>query len=348
MTHPHLRRFLLALSALLFSTLACRAATRLIIPDTSTPLPPTPIPPTATAFIPATLTPTLPAEASCPVPLADIVDASLSFESNSEENLDEEIYLTTYFVNGDDLSRPFYESVPDEFKDEQDDPAAHENLWNYFTRLVPLDQREFVTGFAIVTDGSGEVLAAVGQTNDNPVEWSLEVDIVDSSDKYVLTFTLIHEFAHLLTLNAAQVPPSLAIFDNPDDDDIYQRELAACPNYFPGEGCSNSDAYINQFFDRFWFDLFAEWQEIDQIADEDEYYASLDDFYDTYEDQFLTDYAPTSPAEDIAESFAFFVLSPKPPLDSIANEKIAFFYEFPELIQLRSEIINSVCAEFPQ
>ena len=74
----------------------------------------------------------------------------------------------------------------------------------------------------------------------------------------------------------------------------------------------------------------------------------LEDFYNTYQDQFLTDYAPTSPAEDIAESWAFFVLSPKPEMNSIANEKILFFYEYPELVQLRAQILNQICIEFPQ
>ena len=74
----------------------------------------------------------------------------------------------------------------------------------------------------------------------------------------------------------------------------------------------------------------------------------LDDFYKIYQDQFLTDYAATSPLEDIAESWAFFVLSPKPELNSIANEKILFFYEYPELVALRQEILDRLCVEFPK
>jgi hypothetical protein len=67
-----------------------------------------------------------------------------------------------------------------------------------------------------------------------------------------------------------------------------------------------------------------------------------------YQDQFVTDYAPTSPVEDIAESWTFFVLSPKPELNSIANEKILFFYEYPELVELRTQILKQICVEFPQ
>lgn len=340
-------KLILAILALLASTLACRAATRLIIPDTPTP-PPTPLPPTLTPFPAVTFTPTAIPEASCPVLTSDILDTATTFEFGSEENLDEEIYLVSYSVNGDDLGGPFEESVPDEYKDEQDDRAAHEDIWELFTRLIPLEYREFLTSFAIITDGNGNILAAVVQDSNDMEEWVLEVDILDSSNKYVLTVTLLHEFAHLLTLNSGQVPPSEAIFDNPESDSVYQRELAACSNYFPGEGCSNADSYINLFFDRFWFDLYAEWQQIDTEDDEDLYDELLDDFYEAYKDQFLTNYGPTSPAEDIAESFAFFVLAPKPEISSIADEKILYFYDFPELVELRGQILNQLCAEFPQ
>lgn len=350
MTLHRNRRMIAAIVALLFPALACRAATRLIIPDTPTPIPsPTAtFTPTLTPFPPATFTPTSLPEASCPVLTTNILTTALEFEFESNEDVDDEEYLVTYIVNGDAISSPFYEPVPEDLRDEQDDRARHDEIWNYFARLIPLEERDFLTAFAIITDGSGSILGAVGQSSDEPGEWILEVDIVDSADHFVLTFTLLHEFAHLLTLNSSQVPPSTLIFDNPNSESVYQSELAACPYYFPGEGCSNPDSYVNRFFDRFWPHLFAEWQEIDSETDEDIYYDLLDDFYDTYQDQFLTDYAATSPAEDIAESFAFFILSPKPELTSIANEKILFFYEHPELVELRRRILNQLCVEFPQ
>ena len=88
--------------------------------------------------------------------------------------------------------------------------------------------------------------------------------------------------------------------------------------------------------------------EIDLEEDEDTRNALLEDFYEVHQDQFLSDYAATSPAEDIAEAWAFFVLSPKPELNSIANEKILFFYEYPELVELRTQILKQLCVEFPQ
>lgn len=341
-------KLILLTLALLSSTLACRAATRLIVSDTPTPLPP----PTQTA-IPNTPTPTPPPptptavfEAACPVLLTDIMDAALA-EPFGIEDFEEEEYYVIYTIEDDKLASRDDIVVTNRINAEQDARGTHEIIWNYFAAIIPPEERKFLTEFAVISDGKGEILAAVSPTFDNPSLWTLEVDILDSDDNYSLTFTFMHEFGHLVTLNAKQVPPNRRVLYNPDDHDIYEQAIAECPQYFTGDGCSNPDSYINEFFNRFWLDFYDEWQEIDLIEDDDVYYDSLDEFYETYQDQFLTDYAATSPAEDIAESWSFFILSPKPELNSIANEKILFFYEYPELVRLREEILNRICKSFP-
>ena len=74
------------------------------------------------------------------------------------------------------------------------------------------------------------------------------------------------------------------------------------------------------------------------------YYNALYGFYKKYQDQFVGDYAVTHPAEDIAESFTHFVFSPKPAGESIRDQKVRFFYEYPELVELRGQILNATCA----
>ncbi len=224
----------------------------------------------------------------------------------------------------------------------------HRRVWNYFAALIPPDQRAMLTEFSIVSDGADNTLAAVVQTDDDATRWRLEVDGADADDYYYLSFTLVHEFAHLLTLNASQVPPNLAVFNNPEDNDIYLKALSACDAYFPGEGSSNPDSYINAFYDQFWTDIYDEWNDINLEEDSDKYQEKLDDFYFKYEDQFLDDYATTHPVEDIAEAFSFFVFSEQPRNNSIASQKISFFYQYPELVQLRDQILTNVCENFPE
>jgi hypothetical protein len=298
--------------------------------------------------IPVTEAPIAIEPVSCPVITDKIMEISTA-EGEGEENLSaEETYLVTYAVSGNEISNPYYEDVKTKLKDEQQDSATHRQVWDYFTALIPADRRGVIGEYSIVTDGKDGTLAAVTQTLDDPNVWALEVDIADSSEYYSLTFTIIHEFGHLLTLGPDQVPPSLAVFNNPDDNDIYLDEVSKCPQYFPGEGCANADSYINAYYDQFWAGLHEEWNAINLEEDEDLYYEKLDDFYYKYEDQFVTSYAATNPEEDMAETWAFFVLGPKPAGSTIAEEKVLFFYRYPALVKLRGQILNNLCASFPE
>jgi hypothetical protein len=269
-------------------------------------------------------------------------------EEGSDAEAQDEQYIVTYTVSGDQISDPQYTSVSSDLQAEQNDTASQEFVWTYFTSLIPEEERSFITEYNITTDGADNTLAAFTQTQNDPNNWSLEVDILDIKDTRSLTFTLVHEFGHLLTLNADQVPPSLEVFNNPDDQSVLESEVAACPQYFPGEGCSTSSSYINAWYNRFWLDIHDEWSTINNETDEDTRSQQLDDFYSKYQDQFVTSYAVTTPEEDIAESWAFFVLSPKPQGDSIADQKILFFYEYPELVQLRETILGNLCEAFPK
>ena len=66
-----------------------------------------------------------------------------------------------------------------------------------------------------------------------------------------------------------------------------------------------------------------------------------------YVDFFLTEYSLTNPTEDFCETFAHFVLMEKP--DSyyaVADQKILFFHDYPELVRLRDSLRWSLFLEF--
>jgi hypothetical protein len=67
-------------------------------------------------------------------------------------------------------------------------------------------------------------------------------------------------------------------------------------------------------------------------------------FYEKYKSRFVREYASTNPVEDIAESWTAFILRPTPQNDTVADQKINFFYKFPELVELRYQIINGICS----
>ena len=60
----------------------------------------------------------------------------------------------------------------------------------------------------------------------------------------------------------------------------------------------------------------------------------------------MTEYAATNPSEDFAESFMVFVLKEKPAKSTAdfihKDQKILFFYDFPELVEIRDFIRNNL------
>lgn len=292
---------------------------------------------------------------ACPVVMADIIESSKGnvYEMSDVEEYvaPETYYLVTYSVNQDEIAKPVLDdTVPMLWRDEQVDVSLQNEAWKIFATLIPAEDRWMVAEYITFTDGESNTLAAVDQTPEDLSQWIVEVDVEDLADKHALIFTLIHEYAHLLTLNDKQASIDEEIYQDPTNLELIESKTVACPNYFTGAGCSYPDSYINAFYNRFWVDINDEWQVIDAMQYDDDltpYYNALFNFYITHQDQFVDDYATTHPAEDIAESFTYFVFSPKPTGNSIVEQKILFFYEYPELVNLREEILSGTCSLFP-
>ncbi len=252
--------------------------------------------------------------------------------------------LVTYPVNGDQLGNPqFSDQAPPSLSTLEHDTQAQEKIWQYFTALIPADQRSELIYYIVATDGRGGMLASVEAFSGRSDAWALVVDPADAGRPRDLTFTLLHEFGHLLTLNSSQVKPDQAVLDNPNNLQIYARESASCPQYFASVGCSQQNSYINQFFGLFWSKIYTDWTAVNAAKDQPDYLSLLGRFYRSHATQFVTPYASTSPEEDMAETWAAFVLNPKPAADSVAHQKVLFYYGFPELVDLRNRIISNIC-----
>jgi hypothetical protein len=102
------------------------------------------------------------------------------------------------------------------------------------------------------------------------------------------------------------------------------------------------------FYQKFWKDTYTEWWNIHEEAvrtdSDDEYWQIMDQFYEQHSELFLNDYAATNIKEDLAESFSYFVLNGRPTGDSIPEQKVAFYYEFRELVEYRRQIIEGLCS----
>ncbi len=194
--------------------------------------------------------------------------------------------------------------------------ADAERIWGRFTELVPSDERQMVVGFELL-DAEYEG-AFVYATQDDPDTWVVGVSLGLGSD---LDSTLIHEFGHLLTLQASEVPPG-----------GHPRE---CDTYFTGEGCAHEESRVARYVDAFWTQpMISEALRIETKED----WEGFDRFYEQHVDQFVTGYASTSPGEDLAETFMVFVLEPQPTGDDVADDKLRFFWADETLVELRDEI----------
>lgn len=264
---------------------------------------------------------------------SDILDNGISFSDGENAEI-----LVRYAVDGDTLGTPEVE-IEDELAN---DSAAHLALWNEFAALIPATFRRDITYFGVFTDGMDGTLAFVEPNEAAPTTWIIVLDPADSVNKDDFIYTLIHEYGHVLTLNDRQVPfDETAYFDESGEAALDAED--ACGTFFTGEGCAQSTSYISAFFDRFWHDIYDElpYPDEDGFVDEDE----LDDFYSRYADRFVTDYAATNPGEDITESWTHFVLNEKPAGTTVAEQKILFFYDYPELVELRQEILQALAGQ---
>ncbi|MFT7597665.1 MAG: hypothetical protein ACI8TP_000585 [Acidimicrobiales bacterium] len=94
-----------------------------------------------------------------------------------------------------------------------------------------------------------------------------------------------------------------------------------------------------EFVQKFWPQ-----RQIDEInrLQETEDYDGLEAFYEAHRDDFVADYATTNPAEDLAETFANFVLGVRPTGNTIADQKVNLPWSDSAMVGLRTQILQAV------
>ncbi|MED4584111.1 recombinase family protein [Brevibacillus choshinensis] len=280
-------------------------------------------------------------------------------ESNDKsKDEDSQFLLKSYHIDDEKIVDPYIEKIDQKrleevFKDDkklqeqipllQKDSEYHEKIWNLYSTLIPVQYREQINKFEILTDGYDGTFAHVVQDADHLEKWTLSLDVLDWKEVHFNDWveTLIHETAHVLTLNDSQVPVDKKYFDavmNEKDISEYRNK---CKSLFLEEGCTKEDSYINQFHAKFWTDIEQDWLEKNVEKDS----GAQVEFFEQHQDKFVSEYATTNVVEDIAETIPEFVLSDsKTVQDSqeIKYQKIAFFYQFPELVQMRAEVLSGL------
>jgi hypothetical protein len=198
------------------------------------------------------------------------------------------------------------------------DLRAHHDTWQLFAAIQPdAYAGTYVTKYLLYNEPAD--LADASMEDLGQGRWQLTVNAAsfENTSQYDRIYTLVHELAHVVTLNPSQV-------------DTYASP-ESCNYFFTGEGCARSASYIQKFVEAFWpQQMIAEADAQDQDAD-------VPVVYTRYPGRFVTTYAATNPGEDIAESFTAFVLTSEHGT-GVAAQKAAFFAAYPELNAIKADV----------
>jgi len=214
-----------------------------------------------------------------------------------------------------------------------EDGIKNQEVWNVFTALVPESVRKNFSLYQVSNDSSSDTAAHVVQTQEDNTKWILHVNldafyidgVLEPEESYG---TLIHEFAHVLTLGKNQ----MRYYPITDNEALLERFAQNCEYQLLQEGCMNAGSYVDDFMSLYWDDS----EYVDKVRNKEVY------AYDDTPESFVTEYAATNPGEDIAESFTYFVLRGKPEGNTIADQKLNFFYNYKELESLRKQIRSNL------
>lgn len=195
----------------------------------------------------------------------------------------------------------------------------HAAIWDYVCSVLPKQAWNKITQFQLFTDGSSNILAYTSPrsredgTKDN-TQFSISIDYYDVYDENgvkkdwsKLTYTILHEYGHVLLEDETQV--DLSIGSDTHDP----------AGFIEG-------SFRRQFYDRFWKDIAG---------------SGVKD-YEENPTNYVSRYGANQFHEDIADTFTIFLLGDRPAGRTVAEEKILFFWDNTDMVSLRNEIRNNL------
>ncbi len=206
---------------------------------------------------------------------------------------------------------------------QKDDRVDNYKIWNIFASIAGDDfVTKYMRYYVTYKNKDSGTLAFVKATDTSGQEWGLAINANASdfgSKKWTrdLVTVLLHEYAHILTLNNTQV-------------DHKKIKSFSCKRFLGSQGCSEKKSYIQSFATKFWTD--PKWF----------VHSNFTKRYAANKNQFVTEYAAKNPEEDMAESFTQFILYEKPTGTLIKDQKVLFFYQYPNLVELRTQIRSEI------
>jgi hypothetical protein len=215
----------------------------------------------------------------------------------------------------------------------QKNSSVHKDIWKKVQQIFPKKYLEPFAEFQIFSDGAGEMTGEVyRQKKDGGFsgKWVLAFDPKDNDD---LAYSILHELGHAIIIT--------------DEKMEYDAQFYACQDEVIQKRSSARKEYLTAYKEQFWEPYGDDFWRIGNIEDDAKKEREIQILSKKYVDFFLTEYSLTNPTEDFCETFAHFVLMEKPNSDdAVADQKILFFYDYPELVRLRDSLRWSLFLEF--
>lgn len=141
--------------------------------------------------------------------------------------------------------------------------------------------------------------------------------------KLLMKSGLIHEYGHMFTLNDSQVKIDADLIYS-ENEEKWGKAEDECSTFFVTKtGCLKVDSYLYAFYKAFWKDVYEDYEAIDWENER-----SYEEFFFNHEERFYNSYQGTSVVAFEAKE--------------MKDEKLAFYYEYEELAELRTAILEKL------
>lgn len=189
----------------------------------------------------------------------------------------------------------------------------HLAVWNYLCSVLPVSQRQKISEFNLYTDGYSNILAYTSPIRKDGIadntQFSINLDYYDVYDENgvprdwsKVTYTIIHEYGHVLLEDETQIDLNIS------------KDTHDPAGFIEG-------SFRKKFYDAYWKDM------VTGVND-----------YELHPDHYVSRYGANYFHEDIADTFAVFVLGDKPSGNSVAEQKLNLFYSDVRMMEIRSAI----------
>ena len=206
-----------------------------------------------------------------------------------------------------------------------------QQVWTYIKALIPAEDLKSLEMLIIDSDGRLDTIATIFTLSKDYSNAVLACDIHDYYNPEVFRNSVVHEYGHLLTLNSSQcdlVESVEALGAGPVN--YNGKTYGAVPDYERNGLRYCDSSYITYFYNAFWTKFIGE-RDLEKVDSK---------FKTKYinSGEFINELTMKNVREDIAESFAYFVLNDPPQGTEVWKQKVMFFYQFPTLLQKRAYI----------